>query len=215
MMFAVLLILTTAVSMVAGCCGRWLWFLLWRHGGGSPSSALALAPPAGPPPPPPSRPIPAAAAGPSPPAQPQGVKQQTPDSDSLQKILLKLQALENLLKRSSESESSCRSGHGSREGFTRSEAPRRRRKSGGGGGGGGHSRSGGRDRHDDYWYVFSCCQYSVYCIATYILIYFRMIPRDHCYQYSKLSIIGKRHLKQLNCTEHDGMFTLVCNFFSD
>ena len=110
-----------------------------------------------------TRPIPAAAAaGPSPPAQPQGVKQQVPDSDSLQKILLKLQALENQLKRSSESESSCRSGHG----FTRSEAPRRRRKSGGGGGG--HSRSGGRDHHDDYWYVFSCCQYSVYCIATYV-----------------------------------------------
>ena len=99
------------------------------------------------------------------------VKQQASDSDLLQKILLKLQALENLLKRSSESESSHRSGHGSRDGFTRSEAPRRRRKSGGGGGG--HSSSGGRDRHDDYWYVFSCCQYSVYCIATYILIYFR------------------------------------------
>ena len=159
-MFAVVLVLTAAISMVAGCCGRWLWFLLWRHGGGSPSSSPSSAKA---PPPPSTGPIPppAAAAGPSPP-QRQEVKQQALDSDSLQKILMKLQALENLMKRSSESESSRRLGHG----FTRSEALRRRRKSGGGGGG--HSRSGGRDRHDDYWYVFSCCQYSVYCIATYM-----------------------------------------------
>ena len=183
-MFAVVLVLTAAISMVAGCCGRWLWFLLWRRGGGSPSSsAKALAPPAGappppagPPPPPPSVgpippppsagpiPPPEAAAGPSPPQQ-QEVKQQAPDSDLLQKILMKLQPLENLMKRSSESESSCRLGHGS----TRSEALWRGRSVGGGGG---HLRSGGRDCHDDYWYVFSCCQYSVYCIATYILIYF-------------------------------------------
>ena len=137
--------------------------------GAPPPPARPPSPPAGPPPPPagpsPSGLIPAAAARPSPP-QPQGVKQQVPDSDSLQKILIKLQALENLM-RSSESESSRRPGHGSRDGSTRSEAPRRRKS------GGGHSRSGGRDRHDDYWYVFSCCQYSVYCIATYILIYFR------------------------------------------
>ena len=166
MMF-VLLILTAAVSMVAGCCGRWLWFLLWRRGGGSPSLALAPpasagapppparppSPPARPPPPPPSGLIPAAASGPSPP-QPQGVKQQAPDSDSLQKILIKLQVLENLM-RSSESESSRRPGHRSRDGSTRSEAPRRRKS------GGGHSRSGGRDRHDDYWYA---------CVATHVLL---------------------------------------------
>ena len=70
-----LLVLVAVLSMVTGWCScwaaRWLWNLLWQRGGGLSTDSNST---------------------PSPPPQ---------DSDSLQKILKKIEEMEKVIKRSS------------------------------------------------------------------------------------------------------------------